>query len=128
MPIGSPTVIPTNDPRARTLLHFCLWLCCGFFVVEAAARWVLGLIGGEGEAFRVAAGLIEDRYRILSLGRQNLLVYAAAGLLLHAGVAALMSAALQHTWLRNRRLAVSIVMLIFLAFQGAVVALAVGGP
>jgi hypothetical protein len=127
VPIGSPTVVPTKAPLARTLLGFCLVLCCGFFVVEIVAHALLGNPGEGGEGVRLASRLLEDRYRILSLGRQNLFVYAAAGLLLHAGVAALMSAALQHTWLRNRRLAVSIVLLIFLAFQGAVVALAVGG-
>ena len=128
MPIGSPTVIPRNDPRARTLLQFCLMLCCGFFVLEAAARALLALADGEGEALKLASTLLNDRYRLFSLNRDSLLLYLAAGLLLHAGVAALMGASLQHTWLRNRRLAVSIVLLIFLAFQGAVVALAVGGP
>lgn len=127
MPIGSPTVIPRTDPRARTLLHFCLALCCGFFVVEAAARGVLALAGGEGEGLKLAGLLLEGRYRLFSLGRENLLLYLAAGLLLHAGVAALMSASLQHTWLRSRKLGMSIVLLLFLAFQGAVVALAVGG-
>jgi hypothetical protein len=124
--MGSPTVIPSKDPRARTLLGFCLVLCCGCFVVEIAARALLQHFA-EGEGFRMASRLLEDRYRVYSLGRENLLVYAAGGLLLHAGLAGLMGASLQHTWLRNRRLAVSIVLLLFLAFQGAVVALAVGG-
>ena len=32
--MGSPTVIPRTDPRARTLLGVCLTLCCGYFILE----------------------------------------------------------------------------------------------
>jgi MFS superfamily sulfate permease-like transporter len=53
-------------------------------------------------------------------------IAAAVGLLVHAGMAALMSAALQRMWLRNRKLALSMVLLIFVAFEGALVALAIG--
>jgi hypothetical protein len=51
---------------------------------------------------------------------------AAVGLLLHAGIAGLMSAALQRMWLRTRGLALSMVLLIVVAFEGALVALAIG--
>ena len=47
-------------------------------------------------------------------------------MLLHAGMAAFMSLALQWTWLRNRKLALSVVFLLFVAFQGALVAVAMG--
>ncbi len=120
--MGSPSVIHRDDPRARALLGVCLLLCCGFFVAEMVAYLVLREhLPGSG-----AVLLLESRQALFALGKGNLVVGTAAGLLLHAGMAALMSAALQHTWLRSRSLALSIVLLIFVAFQGGVVALAVG--
>ena len=67
-------------------------------------------------AFRVA-GALADELRAIAAREHNHVSAVARRLL---------SAALQHTWLRNRRLAVSIVLLLFVAFQGALVALAVG--
>ncbi len=120
------TVIPRSDPRARTLLSLCLGLCCGFFLVELVAFLLLQAQGGA------AAGafyqILEVRYRLFALGKGNVPVYAGVGILIHSGIAALMCAALTHTWLRNRKLAISAVVLVFLAFQGALVALAMGSP
>jgi hypothetical protein len=120
--MGSPSVINRDDPRARALLRLCLMLSCGFFVVEMIAYLCLREHLGEGDILRV----LDGRQRLFALGRNNLVVGAAAGLLIHAGMAALLSLALQLTWLRSRSLALSIVLLIFVAFQGSVVALAVG--
>ena len=124
----SATVIPKTDPRRRTLLGVCLSLCCGFFIVELIAFLLLREHVGEksGEGLQLLLQVLASRYALLSLGKDHVVVYAAGGLVLHAGIAALLSAALPHLWLRNRRLALSIVMLIFVAFQGALVALAVG--
>jgi hypothetical protein len=124
----SATVIPATDPRRRTLLGVCLSLCCGFFIVELISFLMLKEGGGDppGEGMKLLLQVLAGRYALFSLGRDHVVVYAAGGIVLHAGIAALLSAALQHTWLRNRRLAVSIVLLIFVAFQGALVALAVG--
>lgn len=124
----SATVIPSTDPRRRTLLGVCLALCCGFFLVELVVFLILQERAGEasGEGFRLFLQVLSSRFALLSLGKNNVVVYAAGGIILHAGIAALLSAALQHTWLRNRRLALSIVLLIFVAFEGALVALAVG--
>ena len=120
--MGSPTVIPRTDPRARTLLGVCLMLCCGFFILEMVAFLLFQDKLGDGPLGHV----LNQRYALFSLGRNSMLLSAAVGLLIHAGMAALMSAALQRTWLRNRGLALSIVLLIFVAFQGALVALAIG--
>jgi hypothetical protein len=117
------TVIPRRDPRARTLLGLCLGVSCGFFLVELVTFLLLQAHGGPEPAYRV----LEVRYRLFSLGKESVPVYAGVGVLIHSGIAALMSAALAHTWLRNRRLALSAVLLVFLAFQGALVALAMGG-
>lgn len=70
--------------------------------------------------------ILRQRNAVFSLGRASVPLSAAVGVLVHAGMAALMSAALQRMWLRNRGLALSMVLLIFVAFQGALVALAVG--
>jgi len=120
--MGSPSVIGRDDPRARALLTVCLLLCCGCFVVEMIGYLCLREYLASGDLLRV----LDGRQRLFALGKNNLVVGAAAGLLMHAGMAALMSAALQRTWLRSRSLALSIVVLIFVAFQGGVVALAVG--
>ena len=122
------TVIPKTDPRRRTLLGVCLSLCCGFFIVELIAFLMLRERATEnaGEGMKLLLQVLTSRYALFSLGRDHVVIYAAGGLVLHAGIAALLSAALPHTWLRNRRLALSIVLLIFVAFQGALVALAVG--
>lgn len=120
--MGSPTQIPRNDPRARTLLGACLAICCGFFVVELIAHLALDSLGGGG----LLADVLRRRFRLLSLGRSNLAYYAGLGLLIHAGAAALMSATLQRLWLRNKKLALSVVLLLFVAFQGCLVAMAMG--
>jgi hypothetical protein len=120
--MGSPTVIPRTDPRARTLLGVCLTLSCGFFVLEMMGFLLFQDQMGDGALAHVLA----QRNALFALGRGNMPLSAAVGLLLHAGMAALMSAALQRTWLRNRGLALSMVLLIFVAFEGALVALAIG--
>jgi hypothetical protein len=122
----SPTVIPATDPRAKALQGVCLALSCGFFIVELVSYLLLQPMGPEegGVAFRV----LEARAKLFGLGKNHMAVYAAAGVLIHAGIAALLSAALQRTWLRSRRLALSAVLLLFTAFQGALVALALGQP
>jgi hypothetical protein len=106
----------------------CLSLSCGFFLVELVTFLLLKErpSEGAGEGLRLFLQVLASRFALLSLGRNHVVIYAAGGIVLHAGIAALLSAALQHTWLRNRRLALSIVLLIFVAFQGALVALAVG--
>jgi Ni/Fe-hydrogenase subunit HybB-like protein len=121
--MGSPSVINRDDPRARALFRFCLVLCCAFFIAEMALYLCLHERLAEGSQLRRT---LDGRQRLFALGRSNAVVGAAGGLLLHAGLAALMSATLQRTWLRSRSLAVSIVLLIFVAFQGGVVAVAVG--
>ena len=120
--MGPPTVIPKTDPRARTLLGVCLTLCCGFFILEMVAFLLLQDQLGNGPLGHI----LEKRYAVFSLGKNSMPLAAAVGLLMHAGMAALMSAALQRMWLRNRGLSLSMVLLIFLAFQGALVALAIG--
>ena len=120
--MGSPTVIPLTDPRARTLLGVCLTLCCGFFIVEMVAFLLLQDQLGNGPLGHI----LEQRYAVFSLGKGSMPLAAAVGLLMHAGIAALMSAALQRMWLRNRGLSLSMILLIFVAFQGALVALAIG--
>ncbi len=120
--MGSPTVIPRTDPRARTLLGVCLTLCCGFFVLEMVGFLLFQDQLGDGALGHVLA----QRNALFSLGRGYVPLSAAVGLLLHAGMAALMSAALQRMWLRNRGLALSMVLLIVVAFEGALVALAIG--
>jgi len=120
--MGSPTVIPRTDPRARTLLGFCLVLCCGYFIVELVAYLLLQEQIGDGALGHILA----QRHALFSLGKGSMPLSAAVGILIHAGMAALMSAALQRMWLRNRGLSISMVLLIFVAFQGAVVALALG--
>lgn len=120
--MASPTVIPRSDPRARTLLGVCLTLCCGYFIFEMVAFLLVQDQLGEGPLRQILA----QRHSLFSLGRNSMPLSAAVGLLIHAGMAALMSAALQRTWLRNRGLALSMVLLIFVAFQGALVALAIG--
>lgn len=122
------TVIPSTDPRRRTLLGVCLSICCGFFILELIAYLFLNERAGTAtsEGMQLFVQVLTSRFALLSLGRNQVVIYAAGGIILHAGMAALLSAALQHTWLRNRRLAVSIVLLLFVAFQGALVALAVG--
>ena len=120
--MNSPTVIPRTDPRARTLLGVCLTLCCGCFIVEMVGFLLLQQRTGEGPLLQI----LTQRNMLFSLNRGSVPLSAAVGLLVHAGMAALMSAALQRTWLRNRGLALSIVLLIFVAFQGALVGLAIG--
>ncbi len=120
--MGTPTVIPNTDPRARTLLGTCLTLCCGFFVLEMIAFLLFQDRMDEG----LLKHILLRRNTLYSLGQANVPLSAAVGLLIHAGMAGLMSAALQRMWLRNRGLALSMVLLIFLAFQGAVVAVAIG--
>jgi hypothetical protein len=120
--MGSPTVIPKTDPRARTLLGVCLTLCCGFFILEMIGYLLLQDQLGDGALRHI----LDLRNAVFSLGRGSMLLSAAVGVLIHAGMAALMSAALQRMWLRNRGLALSMVLLIFVAFQGALVALAIG--
>jgi hypothetical protein len=119
--MGPESVLVRNDPRARTLLGTCLGITCGFFILEMVVYFFIQERLPEGHVLR---HILEDRYRFFSRG--NLLTYLAFGLLLHAGIAGLMSAALQRTWLRNRRLALSAVLLIFVAFEGALVALSMG--
>ena len=77
---------------------------------------------GEG----LLGQILAQRNALFGLGKNSMPLSAAVGTLIHAGMAALMSAALQRMWLRNRGLAVSMVLLIFIAFQGALVALAIG--
>ena len=120
--MGSPTVIPKTDPRARTLLGVCLMLCCGFFILEMVGFLLLEGRLGDGALRHI----LEQRSALFGLGRASMPLSAAVGVLIHAGMAALMSAALQRMWLRNRGLALSMVLLIFVAFQGALVALAIG--
>jgi hypothetical protein len=120
--MGSPTVIPKTDPRARTLLGVCLTICCGFFILEMVGFLLLQEQLGEGALRHV----LEQRYALFSLGRGSMPLSAAVGVLIHAGMAALMSAALQRMWLRNRGLSLSMVLMMFVAFQGALVALAIG--
>ena len=120
--MGSPTVIPRTDPRARHLLGVCLTLCCGFFIAELVAYLAFGDLIGDGRLHLI----LERRQELFGLGKGSVPLAAAVGVLIHAGMAALMSAALQRMWLRNRGLAVSMVLLIFIAFQGALVALAIG--
>jgi hypothetical protein len=120
--MGSPTVIPRTDPRARTLLGLCLTLCCGCFIAEMLAFLLFQDQLGDGPLGQILA----HRNSLFALGKNSMPLSAAVGVLLHAGMAALMSAALQRMWLRNRRLALSMVLLIFVAFQGALVALAIG--
>lgn len=120
--MGSPTVIPRTDPRARTLLGFCLILCCGFYIVEMVGYLLLEDQLGNGALGHILA----QREALFSLGKGSVPLSAAVGILIHAGMAALMSAALQRMWLRNRGLALSMVLLIFVAFEGALVALAIG--
>ena len=120
--MSSPTVIPRTDPRARTLLGVCLTLCCGCFILEMLGFLLFQEQLGDGALRQI----LTQRNALFALGRGNMPLSAAVGLLLHAGMAALMSAALQRMWLRNRRLSLSMVLLIFVAFQGALVALAIG--
>ncbi|HXX93690.1 MAG TPA: hypothetical protein VEN81_08645 [Planctomycetota bacterium] len=122
------TVIPATDPRRRTLLGVCLGACCGVFLIELVSFLMLKEGAGDhrGEGMRLLFQVLESRFALLSLGRNHVVIYAAGGIILHAGIAALLSAALQHTWLRNRRLALSIAFLLFVAFEGALVGLAVG--
>jgi hypothetical protein len=120
---GPPSVIPRDDPRARTLLQGSLFLCCGFYLLELGGHLLLGDQIGDGPWRQ----LLRARHVLFALGRESAPALAAAvGTLLHAGLAGLLSAALQRTWLRNRKLAVSGALLIFIAFQGAVIALAMG--
>jgi hypothetical protein len=119
---GPSTVIPGSDPRARSLLQGSLLFCCGFAVLELAAH----LLFGESLADGPLKTILRSRHDLFSLGRPAPALSAAVSVLVHAGLAALLSVSLQHTWLRNRKLAASIVLLIFIAFEGAVVALAVG--
>jgi hypothetical protein len=120
--MGTPTVIPSTDPRARHLLGVCLTLCCGFWIAELVGFLVFGELLGDGALHQILA----QRQALLGLGKGSVPLSAAVGLLIHAGMAALMSAALQRMWLRNRGLALSMVLLIFIAFQGALVGLALG--
>jgi hypothetical protein len=120
--MNSPTVIPRTDPRARTLLGICLTLCCGCFIVEMIVFLLFQDQVGNGALNQI----LSQRNALFALGKGSMPLSAAVGLLLHAGMAALMSAALQRMWLRNRGLALSMVLLIFVAFQGALVALAIG--
>src|SRR5258706_2475034 len=122
MVMSPPTVIPRSDPRARTLLGLCLTLCCGCFIVEMVGFLLLQQRPVEGPLMQI----LSQRNALFSLGKGSTPLSAAVGLLLHAGMAALMSAALQRMWLRNRGLALSMVLLIFVAFEGALVALAIG--
>ncbi|HVE39174.1 MAG TPA: hypothetical protein VNM14_04750 [Planctomycetota bacterium] len=120
--MGPPTVIPRTDPRARTLLGVVLTLCCGVFLVEMIGFLLFGDELGDGALRQI----LTQRNALFALGRGNMALSAAVGLLLHAGIAGLMSAALQRMWLRNRGLALSMVLLIVVAFEGALVALAIG--
>jgi hypothetical protein len=120
--MGSPTVIPRTDPRARTLLGVCLTLCCGFFILEMVGF----LLFQEKLSDGALRQILSQRNALFGLGKGNMPLTAAVGLLIHAGMAALLSAALQRMWLRNRGLSLSMVLLIFIAFQGALVALAIG--
>ena len=120
--MGPPTVIPRSDPRARTLLGVCLTLCCGVFLVEMIGFLLFEDQMGSGALRQILA----QRHALFGLGRESMPLSAAVGLLLHAGIAGLMSAALQRMWLRNRGLALSMVLLIVVAFEGALVALAIG--
>ncbi len=121
--MGSPSVIQRDDPRARARFRLCLLLCCGFFLVEMVAYLCIHESLPAASEFR---RVLDGRQRLCAFGRTNAILGAAGGLLLHAGLAALMSATLQRTWLRSRSLAMSIVILIFVAFQGGIVAVAVG--
>ena len=122
--MASPTVFPKNDPRRRTLLGTCLVLCCGFFVLELIVfLFVQELLRADGGFF---SQILQRRFGLFSLGRSNVVIYCGVGLLMHAGIAAFMSVILQQVWLRNRRLAVSVALLIFVAFQGSLMAIAMG--
>jgi hypothetical protein len=120
--MSSPTVIPRTDPRAKQLLTVCLLLCCGFYLVELVGFLLFEKDMGNGPLHQILA----QRQALFGLGKGVVPIAASVGLLIHAGMAALMSAALQRMWLRNRKLALSMVLLIFVAFQGALVALAIG--
>jgi hypothetical protein len=120
--MGPPTVIPRTDPRARTLLGVCLTLCCGVFILEMMGFLLFEDQLGDGALRQI----LTQRNLLFALGHGSMPLSAAVGLLLHAGIAALMSAALQRMWLRNRGLALSMVLLIVVAFEGALVALAIG--
>lgn len=119
---GPVTVIPKDDPRARNLLTGSLLFCCGFSILELGVFLLLGEQLGDGPLRQI----LQSRHTLFSLGRSAPALAASVSLLMHAGIAGLLAAALQRTWLRNRKLAGSIVLLIFIAFQATVVALAVG--
>lgn len=119
---GPQTVIPMDDPRAKSLLQGSLLFCCGFSILELGSFLLLGDQMTEGPLRQI----LQARHLLFSLGRNAPALAAAVSLLVHAGVAGLLAAALQRTWLRNRKLAGSIVLLIFIAFQATLVALAVG--
>ncbi len=121
--MGSPSVIPRSDPRARALLGRCLTLCCAFFGMEALLTFALSARPPGDDAVTM---LLRARHGLFSLGKGSWAVYLVAGLLMHAGVAAFMGAALQRLWLRNRTWAVLTGVLLFACFQGALVALAAG--
>jgi hypothetical protein len=102
-------------------LRGCLFFCSAFALVEwGVAAFFPGMVPWSD-----LLHVLEARQRLFSLGgKGGPGVAAAASVLLHAGTAAFMTAALQRTWLRNRSLALSVVLLLFTAFQGALVGLA----
>ena len=122
--MASATVFSRNDPRVRTLLGCCLILCCGAFIVELIA--FLFMQGLAGSSNGIAYQILEVRYVLFSMGNDSVATYVAIGFLLHAGIAALMGATLQRLWLRSWKLAASSVLLIFVAFEGTLIGLAMG--
>ncbi len=118
----SPTVI--SGAAARALLKFCTLICCGVFVLEAVVY--LNVVHGPVPVHDMLGKILEGRYDLLSLGRKNPVAYLAMGLLLHCGMATLITLALQRLLLRNRGLAILTGALIFLALEGCFVALAMG--
>ena len=106
------------------MLGTCLILCCGFFVVELIVYLFVQDLLGADDGF--LSKILMRRFGLFSLGRSNLAIYGGVGLLMHAGMAAFMSVILGQIWLRSRKLALSVALLIFVAFQGCLMAVAMG--
>lgn len=118
--VKSPTVISGAD--ARALLRICTLLCCGIFILEAIAY--LNSVIGPIPMPLPLKNILDGRYELMSLGRDHPVAYVAVGLLLHCGMATLLTLALQRLLLRNRGLAIATGILILLALEGCLVALA----
>ena len=87
-----------TDPRRRTLLGVCLAICCGFFIVELIAFLFLQERAAslQSEGMKLLYQVLTSRFALLSFGKNQVVIYAAGGIVLHAGIEALLSAALPH--------------------------------